>query len=454
MPVLTAAEIAGICAGRLVGDGRAAARGIVADSREVTTGVGFAAIRRGHDFLAEAVAHGASVAVVERAESLPGGANGVIVDDVVQALAVLATAVRSRLDVRVVGITGSTGKTLTKDFTAAALGSRFRVHAAPRSFNTEIGVPLVVLSCPDDAEVLVVEMGARHADEIAELAEIARPDIGVVTGIGQTHLEEFGSRSAIARTKAELLGSLPPDGLAIVPSDDDYLPLLVSSTHARVITVGAGGSVRFTADGVERPGRTTGSVSIGTTKTPVTLPVPGRALMRNAAVAVAVAVDLGVDVGAAAAAIGRTNASSWRMQVVRVGSWTLVNDAYNANPTSVASALRTVRELAADAPAWAVLGGMAELGPVSASEHSRIGRLAAGLGFAGIVAVGSGTDALAASAGSISVRAASMTEAADIVAERVPVDSYILVKGSLVTGLKDFGDVLTDRLARVSNRSD
>lgn len=447
MPVLTVEEIAEICSGRPVGDRAATASGLIADSREVTPGVGFAAIRRGHEFVAEALTKGASLALVERPEALPDTGSGVVVADVVHALATLATEVRSRLDVRVVGITGSTGKTLTKDFTAAALGSRLRVHAAPRSFNTEVGVSLVVLSCPDDADVLVIEMGARHAGEIAELAAIARCDVGVVTGIGKTHLGEFGSRAAIARTKAELLGSLPPDGLAAVPAEDDFLPLLVSSTSARVITVGAGGGVRFAADRVERPGRTHGSVSMGATTTRITLPVSGRALMRNAAVAIAVAVELGVDVDAAAAAVGQARPSSWRMQVGSVGPWTFVNDAYNANPTSVASALRTVRELGGPDPVWAVLGEMAELGPHSDAEHARMGRLAVGLGYAGIVTVGTGTDALAAAAASISVPATSMAEAADIVVDRVPPGACLLVKGSLVTGLKDFGDVLTDRLA-------
>ena len=174
--------------------------------------------------------------------------------------------------------------------------------------------------------------------------------------------------------------------------------------------------------------------------------------MRNAAVAIAVAVELGVDADAAAAAIGRTQPSSWRMQVCTVGPWTFVNDAYNANPTSMASALRTVRELGGRDPVWAVLGEMAELGPASETEHARMGRLAAALGFAGVVTVGAGTEALAAAAADITVPAASMTEAADIVCDRVPPDAFLLVKGSLVTGLKDFGDVLTNRLARTRSR--
>jgi UDP-N-acetylmuramoyl-tripeptide--D-alanyl-D-alanine ligase len=456
VPVLTASEIARICSGRVVGRSDVAATTIAGDSRDVAPGSGFVAIRGGHAFVADALAHGAVLAIVEREDTIPDGATGVVVADSVVAIAALAAEVRSRLDVRVVGITGSTGKTLTKDFTAAALASTYRVHASPRSFNTEIGVPLVVLSCPDDAEVLVVEMGARHTGEIAELAAIVRCDVGAVTGIGTTHLGEYGSRDAIARTKAELLTSLPPTGLAIVPADDDFLPLLVSATSARVATVGPGGSVRFRADGVKLlnadgalHGCTDGSIS----GVPVRLPVAGRALMRNAAVAVCAAAELGVPIDESAAAIGRTRPTSWRMDITSLGDGVYVNDAYNANPTSVASGLRTVRELAGDAPVWAVLGEMAELGDASDREHARIGRLAAALGYQGLVVVGDGTSELARAAGPIATPVHDMSGAADVVADRVPAGAHLLVKGSLVTGLKDFDSVLSDRLRQIPSRT-
>jgi UDP-N-acetylmuramoyl-tripeptide--D-alanyl-D-alanine ligase len=448
MPALSAREVAEVCAGRLVGDGSVEVSTFVGDSREVSDGAGFVAIRGGHEFVGEAFAAGAELALVERAESIPDGGAGVIVDDVVVALGRLAAEVRSRVPVRVVGITGSVGKTLTKDFTAAALSSRYRVHASPRSFNTEVGVPLTVVSCPDDAEILVVEMGARHPGEIAELAAIARCDIGVVTGIGKTHIGEFGSREAIARTKAELPRALPADGLAVLPADDEFLPLLASSTSARTATVGPGGTVRFRADRIDPPGRTTGAITTGASMIDITIPVPGRALIRNAAFAVAVAAELGVDGHDAADAIARSRPSSWRMEVSRLGPWTFVNDAYNANPVSTASALRTVSELASGSAVWAVVGQMAELGPISAAEHARMGRLAAALGYAGVVVVGSEASPFADAAGSIAVRVSTNEEAADAVVEHVPPGAYVLVKGSLVTGLKDFGDLLASRLSR------
>jgi UDP-N-acetylmuramoyl-tripeptide--D-alanyl-D-alanine ligase len=448
MPFLTAGEIAEVCSGRLIGDGSATVSTIVADSRESFDGAGFVAVRSGHSFVADAFAGGAGLAIVERAECLPDGATGVVVEDVVHALARLSAHVRSRLRAQVVGITGSVGKTLTKDFTAAAVSPRHRVHASPRSFNTEVGVPLSILSCPDDADVLVLEMGARHPGEISELAEIARCQIGVVTGIGKTHIGEFGSRATIARTKAELLDALPADGLAVVPADDEFLPLLAATATARTTTVGPGGTVRFRADRVELPGRTVGVVSLDSSVVEVVLPVPGRALMRNAAIALGVARELEVDAETAAAAIARCTPSSSRMEVSSLGGWTLVNDAYNANPSSTASALRTVRELASSAPLWAVLGEMAELGSIADSEHARIGRLVAALGYTGVVVVGERADALAEAAGSIAVRVATNDEAADVAIDRVPSGAYLLVKGSLVTGLKGFGEILTTKLAR------
>jgi UDP-N-acetylmuramoyl-tripeptide--D-alanyl-D-alanine ligase len=456
VPVLTAAEIARICAGRVTGDEWARVSAIAGDSRAIGERAGFVAIRGGHEFVGDAFAHGAVLAIVERSEVIPDGATGVVVGDSVAALATLAAEVRTRLGLRVVGITGSTGKTMTKDFTAAALSARYRVHASPRSFNTEVGVPLVVLSCPDDAQVLVVEMGARHHGEIAELATIVRPDIGVVTGIGTTHIGEFGSRMVIARTKAELLASLPAGGLAVVPADDDFLPLLVASTSARVATVGPGGSVRFQSDDVELVraggelrGRTKGTIS----DVPITLPVAGRALMRNAAVAACVAAELGVPMEESVRAIGDARPTSRRMEIVSLGGWVVVNDAYNANPTSVSSALRTVRELAGSAQAWAVLGEMAELGDRSELEHARIGRLAAALGYSGLVVVGEAAAPLARAVGTAATRVDTISEAADTVVERVPPGAHLLVKGSLVTGLKDFGEVLAERLGQIPSRT-
>lgn len=448
MPVLRAATVADVCAGRVVGDAAVSATSVVADSRTVGGGEAFFAVRGGHGFVEEAVEAGASFVVVDRPGSVPEGTTAVVVEDTVGALGQLASSVRSSLDVRVVGITGSFGKTLTKDLVAAALATRRRVHAAPGSYNTEVGLPLVVLGCPDDTEVLVVELGARRRGEIAELCAISRPDVGIVTGVGTTHLEIFGSREVIARTKAELVESLPADGVGIVPSDDDFLCLFAERAHARLATVGPGSPTRYRAHRVDPSGRTLGEVAIDGIEVDVVLPLPGRALMRNAAMAVRAAVELGLDPVEAASALESATTTSARMEVDEIGPWTVVNDAYNANPTSVSAALRALGELRPEAALWAVLGAMAELGPISDRAHERVGRLAAALGYEGVVVVGEDARGIAAGAGSIARPVASLDEAADLLSASVPPGAAVVVKGSLVTGLRRFPDVLRARLER------
>jgi UDP-N-acetylmuramoyl-tripeptide--D-alanyl-D-alanine ligase len=446
VPELTAARVAKICGGRLVGDGSARARFVGADSRNSDRATAFAAVGGGHAFVADALARGAPFAIVERDEAARDRTAAVVVDDTVAALGALARSVRAELSVKVVAITGSVGKTLTKDFAAAILRTRYAVHAAPRSFNQELGVPLVVLSCPDDAEVMVCELGARHPGDIAYLAAMVRPHIGVITGIGMSHLEVFGSRDAIAATKSELLAALPADGVAIVPSDDDYLDVMSSSTRARVRTVGPGASISYRGDRVGGDGRTKGVVRIGEHEIDVDLPVAGRALMRNAALAIATGIELGVDPHEAAGAIAEAPLSSYRMQILDVGGWTLVNDAYNASPASVASALESVKEMSRGRPIWAILGPMAELGPASEAEHARVGRLAASLGYDGVIALGPEGGLIADAAGAIAMRVKDADEAADTVVRRVPPNSLVLVKASRVFSLERFPEILDARL--------
>ncbi len=469
MPVVTAGQLAEWSDGRVVGDPGARAHGMGADSRTQQRGVAFAAVRGervdGHDFVADALANGAPFVVVERTDVVPSGATAVLVDDTVRGLGAMATQARRDLRARVVGITGSTGKTLTKDFVAAALSSsaggdprtprtetgrtpRLRVHAAPSSFNTDVTVPLVILGSPSDADVIVCELGARGPGEIARLAAIVRPQIGVITGIGVTHLEVFGSRDTIATTKTELLTALPAGGLAIVGSDDDFLSLFASSTDARLVCVGPGASLSYRADRITSDGRTYGRITVDGRVVPVVLPVPGRALLRNAAFAMRVALECGIDPDDAAAGIADAALSSWRMQIVQAGGWTIVNDAYNANPTSMASTLRSGRELAGDRPIWAVLGAMAELGDATEGEHRRTGRLVRSLGFAGLIAVGDRAAGIAAGAGALGRRVSSMDEAADAVRVSVPDGAVVVVKASRSAGLER----LVDQLAAPSSR--
>lgn len=451
MPVVTAGQLAEWAGGRVIGDRGARAHGMGADSRGQQRGVAFAAVRGervdGHSFVDAALARGAPFVVAERDDVIPGGATGVVVDDTVRALGAMATQMRRELSARVIGITGSTGKTLTKDFTAAALSSVPRMYASPGNLNTEIGLPLALLSAPADAAVMVLEMGARGPGQIAELCGIARPSVGVITGIGTAHVELFGSREAIAITKSELLASLPAAGLAIVPSDDDFLATFAASTDARLACVGPGAPVSYRADRITPDGRTYGRISVDGRSVPIVLPVPGRALMRNAAFAVRIAVECGVDPDVGAAGIADAAPSSWRMQIVAAAyaGWTIVNDAYNSNPTSIASTLRSGRELAGDRPAWAVLGRMAELGDATEDEHRRAGRLVRSLGYAGLITIGAEADGIALGAGDIARRTATIDDAIDAIDASVPDGAVVVVKASRAVGLEHLVRHFTSR---------
>jgi UDP-N-acetylmuramoyl-tripeptide--D-alanyl-D-alanine ligase len=446
MPQLIAESVAEICGGRLIGDGTRTATSVVRDSREVAAGVAFVSVR-GDDFIVEAIDRGAPFVIVEGADRLPRDVPAaIVVENAVDALGSLARHVRRGSPMKVVAVTGSTGKTLTKDLIAAVLGAKYKVHAAPNSYNAELGVPLVVLGCPDDAEVLVAELAARHTGEIAYLADIVRPQTGVVTGIGITHIAEFGSRDAIARTKAELPAALPADGLAVLPSGDDYLALLAASTQARIRTVGPGASVRYHADRIDGDGRTHGCVAIDGKTMDVSLAVPGRPLLRNVAMALAVGVEYGIDPDDGARAIADAHLSSWRMQIEAIGPWRVVNDAWNSSPTSIASGLHATKEMAANRPVWAVLGGMAELGEGGPAEHVRAGRLAAALGYEGLILVGDAGAAFARGADAISHLVADKEEAAERVVEVVPSGAHVLVKASRSFGLEHFPDILKAQL--------
>ncbi|HVE92616.1 MAG TPA: UDP-N-acetylmuramoyl-tripeptide--D-alanyl-D-alanine ligase, partial [Actinomycetota bacterium] len=314
--------------------------------------------------------------------------------------------------------------------------SGMKVHASPRNFNNDWGMPLTVLSCPDDAQALVVELGARGPGEIARLCRIARPHVGVITGIGTSHIEFFGSREGIARSKSELLACLPADGLAVVPAADDFLDVLAESTPARVATVGPGGHVGAERVDLDESGHAVAVLRAGPgVKVQVRLPLPGRPLVRNAAMAVRVAMELGVGAEEAAAGIAGAKPTGWRMETTQFGGRTIVNDAYNASPASTSAGLRTVAEISRGRPMWAVLGEMAELGDTAPFEHLRMGRLAADLGYERVVAVGAGAAEIATGAGSRATRAQDAAEAAELVARESPPDAVVLVKGSLVAGL-------------------
>ena len=372
MIALTAGEIAEAVHGTLSSlDPATMVTSVCVDSRSVAAGALFVAIRGervdGHDFAADVVAAGA-VAVLS-ARPLDDAARGalpcIVVDDPVTALGRLAAHVRrTRLRCSVVAITGSSGKTSTKDLVAAVLSSMGPTVSAAGSFNTEVGLPLTILAADEHTEFLVLEMGMRGEGHIAYLVDIARPDVGVVINVGSAHLGMLGSREAIARAKGELVRGLAPDAVAVLNADDPLVREMAGTTAARVVTFGesADSDVRATdirVDEMARPAFTLTDTRSGEAR-PVSLQFSGEHYVPNALAAAAVALSLGGSVEQVADVLRVAEpASRWRMEVsVAPGGFTVVNDAYNANPESMRAALKTLVAMGAGRRTWAVLGEM------------------------------------------------------------------------------------------------
>jgi UDP-N-acetylmuramoyl-tripeptide--D-alanyl-D-alanine ligase len=378
---LRATEVAEAAGGTLSGP-EVTVDGARIDSRLVRGGELFVALRAerdGHDFIDAALHAGAGACLVERPV---GRGTSVMVDDTFAALTQLATRVRDRLPDRVVGITGSVGKTSTKDLLAAALGRRFRVNASAKSFNNELGVPLTVLDTPDDAEAVVIEMGARGRGHVASLCAVARPLVGVVTTVGLSHSEFFGTVKDVAVAKAELVESLPAHGTAVLNADAPLVAAMASRTGARVLTFGiAAGDIRAEGIVLDDDLRPTFRLHTPWGDAGVELQVRGHHQVGNALAAAAAALACDAGLEEVAAGLGDAHLSPWRMELDRAPSGALIlNDTYNANPLSMEAALRALAELPARRRT-AVLGIMAELGDVGPAEHARMGALAGALGI-------------------------------------------------------------------------
>ena len=450
---LSARELAAAIGGHVAAgapDARASAWSI--DSRLAGPGTCFFAVRGardGHDFVADAFARGATISVV--ADDVPAvrGATLIRVPRSGDALSEAGRYARTRLGhATVVGITGSAGKTATKDLTAAALAGSRRVHASPGSYNNEVGLPLTLLGAPETADVVVTEMGARFEGNIADLAAIARPAVGVVTHVGMAHSEHLGGRTGIARVKGELLESLPGDGLAVLNAACDASAGLATRTAAAVILVGRDPGVDIRISDVElddelRP-RFTLETSWGTA--PVILGLRGEQQVENAAMAAGVALWLGAPFEIVVAGLRDASGTSLRMELVRTADGvTIINDAYNSSPTSAAAAVRSLANLRVGGRRVAVLGEMLELGPDTAAEHEAIGALAGAAGIDLLVAVGQPASALAAGARgtALVVRAVpDAAAAAALLADQVRPGDAVLVKASRAVGLERVADEL------------
>ncbi|GAA0220146.1 UDP-N-acetylmuramoyl-tripeptide--D-alanyl-D-alanine ligase [Cryptosporangium japonicum] len=435
------------------------------DSRKVTAGGVFVALTGervdGHDYAAGAVEAGVAVVLATRPLD---GVPSILVDDALVALGKLARAVVDRLpDLTIVGVTGSSGKTSTKDLLAAVCGRLGPTVAPPESFNNELGHPWTVLRADADTRYLVLEKSARGVGHIRWLTEIAPPRIGVVLNVGAAHAGEFGSIEATAQAKGELVEALPAEGLAILNADDGRVRAMASRTKARVVQVGLApdADVRasdVTLDGIGRPGFT---LHVGDAHAHVQLKLHGEHHVGNVLAAAAVGLELGLGLDEVATVLsGATPVSRRRMEVTeRVDGVTVVDDSYNANPDSVRAALKALRAMATPAPkqgeeprgrrrVWAVLGHMAELGDTSREQHDAIGRLAVRLDIDRLVVVGPEAGAIHAGAvlegswGEESVHVPDVDAAVELLGSQLAPGDVVLVKASRSARLDRVVDAL------------
>ncbi len=395
-------DVARAADGLLVGDDVVVDR-IVTSSKEAGPGALFFALpgerTDGARFVPEAFAKGAAGVVVPDGTRVDGPA--VYVRSPGRALLELARDERALLDATVVAVTGANGKTSTKDLAAALLGTRFRTHASPESFNNEIGLPITLLSAPAGTEVVLAEMGARRVGDVALLCRIAQPHVAVVTNVGVAHMEVFGSWEAIVEASAEAVETLGEDGVALLFADDPVAVSYADRTAARVVTFGlsAGAEVRAEAVALDAAGRAAFVLSHEDAREPVELAVPGEHMVPNALAAAACGIVLGMTAAECAAGLKGARVSHWRMETfTTAGGVRVLNDAYNANPESTEAALKAARWMAREGRLIAVLGTMAELGPVAHEAHEWIGELAARIGVDRLVTVGEAARAIAASA--------------------------------------------------------
>ena len=429
---------------------------VVTDSRDAAAGSLYIArvgeAMDGHQFVAAARAQGAVAALTSRpVADLPC----VVVADVQAAFFSLARAlVEHSPQVVVIAVTGSSGKTSTKDMLLSVLQKHGETVANVGSLNSEVGVPLTVCRITPSTAYLVVEMGARAIGHLEYLTRMAKPQIGVVLNVGTAHVGEFGTREAIGTAKAELVQALPATGFAVLNADDPIVAGMARQTRAHVIPVGesATATVRAVDISLDPQGRASFTLVTDQGSAPVALGLHGEHQVGNALAVAAVALTVGMSLQDVATALGEARPlSRWRMEVhERADGVTIINDAYNANPDSMRAALKTLAVMGKSRRTWAVLGEMRELGPGSITEHDALGRLAVRLRVSRLVAVGEGTQPIdsgarhegSADGGSIWVP--DIDAAYELLRQQLAPGDVVLVKSSRDAGLRWLGERLVD----------
>jgi len=451
---MKASEIAVVVNGTLHGSDVLVSEAPVIDSRVAIDGSLFLAVQGenvdGHGYVDDAFARGAVLAITSK----PVSQRHIIVDDVVAALGKLAQHVRSNLlDLTVIGITGSQGKTTTKELLASILSSAAPTVAPHGNFNNEIGAPISLLHCTETTKYCIVEMGARHPGDIAHLCSIAQPNIGVVLKVGSAHVGEFGSMQAIAETKSELIQSLGPEGIAILGTYDDFTPAMARAHKGKTLTFGESSECDIRATDIEvREGRAHFDLITPEGRSAVGLRIVGLHQVANALAVASVATVLGFSLDQIASGLSTAESEAkWRMEIEELPSLVLINDAYNASPEATAAALQTLALFAQErgGESWAFLGKMHELGESSNTDHAAIGTLASELGIDHLVCVGAPEYAASISASSATSihRCADIEEAIEV-ANNLSKGDVVLVKASRSEKLEILADAISAQWLR------
>ncbi len=456
MIAVTYKEVLAASHGRLLqGEGALNRRihAICLDSRKLQQGELFVALHGphhdAHDYLGQAVREGAGGLLVQNWKPPRGAAARELpviqVRNTLTALGQLAGLVRDKSSATVIGITGSTGKTLTKDFLASILRRSYRTVASEGSFNNEVGVPLTLLGIKPATEMVVLEMGSRGLGHIEELCAFAKPDAGIVTNIGLTHYQYFKSEENIAIAKAELLRSIPRQGLCVLNADEERYTWLAKRCEGSKISFGnsrrsivRGGFVR-----VDKRGRPSFTLSYDGSALEVNLPLPGRHNLYNALAAAACSLALGVGLEQVKAGLEKARLTEWRMEMVRTSRGvTILNDCYNSNPAAVKAALESLADIDASGKLIVVLGDMAELGAISEEAHQRVGELVVDSGADVLITVGKRARDIASAArhrglprGSV-FSTKDVTRAAEILQAVLEPEDMVLIKGSRSLGME------------------
>ena len=441
MNPLSISEIAGLAGAKLEqGDKTASVERISTDSRTIKKGELFVALRGenfdGHKFVEEVAKSGAAGAIVDLKwkGKVPNSFATIRTDDTLLAYQNLAANYRKSLPIKVLAITGSNGKTSTKDFAASVLGRKFRVTKTQGNFNNQVGLPRTILEANSGHEVGVWELGMNHPGEIAALAKIAAPDAAIITNIGVAHIEFMGSREAIAKEKGALAEAVDPGGTVILNADDSFSKKIAERTRADVIFAGTNdGTIRAidiqqSADGSEF------TIIEGAHRCRAQLPVPGIHMVQNALLAVAAGRAFGLSLEDAAAGLAGTPLTKARLQIKEINGVQFLDDSYNANPDSMRAALQTLVELEADGKRIAVLGEMRELGNETQRGHNEVGEAAASFGIDHLIGIGEMGAVIARAAQKAGLASSdavgSTAEAAERLIEIVDPGDLVLIKGS------------------------